>query len=177
MRFRLQVSGINSDAVGDHQQAVRVAGNPRPCLRTRQKRWQWLLAQHVLAGPRRRGWCYSRCMLLGKGPSVNNGFDLSVVGDAGQRVSVSVRMEDIGEYVQSGVSWFAPLVSGWPVTRAVILAVCDLAQACMKRSEIVPRPMAAYPDRPAAGVCARTKAGGLRPRPWRKKAAEAAATS
>src|SRR5665213_189786 len=51
-----------------------------------------------------------------------------------------------------------PLVSGWPVTSAVIFAVCDLAQARMKMPEMVPRPTAAYPigftGGPAAGCAA-----------------------
>jgi len=40
-------------------------------------------------------------------------------------------------------AYFTPFVSGCPVTSAVIFAVCDCAQARMKISEIVPRPMAA----------------------------------
>jgi len=40
-------------------------------------------------------------------------------------------------------AYFTPLVSGCPVTSAVTFAVCELAQARIKMSEIVPRPIAA----------------------------------
>jgi hypothetical protein len=39
--------------------------------------------------------------------------------------------------------YFAPLVSGCPVTSAVIFAVCEFAHARMKMSEILPSPTAA----------------------------------
>src|SRR5215472_11632506 len=41
--------------------------------------------------------------------------------------------------------YFPPLVSGCPVTSAVIFAVCEFAHARMKMSEIAPSPTAAYP--------------------------------
>src|ERR1700761_3528086 len=42
-------------------------------------------------------------------------------------------------------AYLLPFSSGWPVTSAVIFAVCELAQARMKMSEMEPRPTAAKP--------------------------------